>query len=261
MGEVTKYPDGTFCWVDLGTPDVDAAKAFYHGLFGWEMEEVAVPGSSPYVLCRVDGKDVAGIHEHRDGGGGVWMSSISVDDINATTSRATELGATILREPFDVMAEGREAALRDPVGAVVSVWQPGSHIGAGLVNEVHTWGWNELSTTGFERARSFYTDLFGWSTEDAPGDLRRSGFVMGHLLIGGIHEATPEEGDGSVWTVAFRVADADLAVAAVKELGGDVLLPPMSVPVGRFAIVADPSGARFTVTEAPGGALRGVDGS
>ena len=261
MSQVTSYPNGTFCWVDLGTPDVDRARSFYGELFGWEMQEVAVPGSSPYVLCRVEGKDVAGIHEHREDGGGAWMSSVSVDDVDETTSRAQGLGATILREPFDVMGEGHEAVLRDPVGAVFSVWQPGSHIGAGLVNEVHTWGWNELSTADFDRARSFYTDLFGWSTEDAPGPMRRAGFAMGHLLIAGIHEAQPQEGDESVWTVAFRVADADRSVARVKDLGGEVLLPPMPVPVGKFAIVADHSRAPFILTEAPGGALRGVDGS
>src|SRR5438093_3644479 len=185
MGDVRGYPNGTFCWVDLATPDVDAARAFYRGLFGWETEEVPVPGSSPYVLCRVEGKDVAGIHVHREEEAAVWASSISVHDVEATTSRARDLGATVLREPFDVMATGREAVLRDPVGAMVSLWQPGSHIGAGLVNEIHTWGWNELSTSDFAGAWAFYTGLFGWSTEEAPGPMRRAGFAMGHLLIAG----------------------------------------------------------------------------
>ena len=35
MGEVERYPDGAFCWVDLGTVDPAAAKAFYGGLLGW----------------------------------------------------------------------------------------------------------------------------------------------------------------------------------------------------------------------------------
>src|SRR6266581_7222114 len=80
-----------------------------------------------------------------------WNSSISVDDVDLTTSRARDLGALVLREPFDVLGEGRESVLRDPVGAVVSLWQARSHIGAGLVNEVSTWGWNELSATDFDR--------------------------------------------------------------------------------------------------------------
>jgi uncharacterized protein len=57
------------------------------------------------------------------------------------------------------------------------------------------------------------------------------------------------------------VADADQSAACAQELGGSVLLPPIDVPVGRFAIVADPAGASFSVTAVPGGPVGGVDGS
>jgi hypothetical protein len=40
-----------------------------------------------------------------------------------------------------------------------------------------------------------------------------------------------------------------------------VLLPPMDIPIGRFAVVADPAGGEFTAAHAPAGGLRGVDGS
>jgi predicted enzyme related to lactoylglutathione lyase len=50
-------------------------------------------------------------------------------------------------------------------------------------------------------------------------------------------------------------------MARAQELGGAVLLPPMDIPIGRFAIVSDPAGAAFTVTEFPEGPFRGVDGS
>mgnify|MGYP001067420565 CR=1 FL=1 len=39
MTERTSYAPGTPSWVDLGTPDIDAAVAFYGGLFGWRIEE------------------------------------------------------------------------------------------------------------------------------------------------------------------------------------------------------------------------------
>jgi Glyoxalase-like domain len=63
------------------------------------------------------------------------------------------------------------------------------------------------------------------------------------------------------WTVAFRVADADQTAAEAERLGGKVVLPPMDVPVGRFANIADPGGAEFTAAAVPAGAFRGVDGS
>jgi hypothetical protein len=51
-----------------------------------------------------------------------------------------------------------------------------------------------------------------------------------------------------VWGVYFSVADADKAAEMVTALGGQVLNPPMDIPgIGRFAVVADPQGAIFSV--------------
>ena len=75
MGEVERYPEGTFCWVDLGTTDVAGAKRFYGELFGWEfVDQPADEGT--YTLCRLRGQDVVGIHEHREDEGTGWSSSI-----------------------------------------------------------------------------------------------------------------------------------------------------------------------------------------
>ena len=60
MGERTQYVPGTFSWTDLATTDPDAAKAFYAALFGWQAEDMPVPGGY-YSMQRKDGKDVAAI--------------------------------------------------------------------------------------------------------------------------------------------------------------------------------------------------------
>ena len=260
MGEVASYPVGTFSWVDLGTTDVEGAKAFYGGLFGWQMEDLPTSEGS-YTMCRLEGRDVAGIHEHAEGEGTDWSSSISVDDADQAAARARELGATVLAEPFDVPGAGRTAVIRDPSGAVVSLWQPRGHAGAGLVNEVGAWGWNELVTPDLAAATAFYARLFGWGAQDIPGAFPRTSFSLGDLLVGGGHAPTPQEGPVPRWTISFSVADADQGAERVQQLGGTVLLPPMDIPVGRFAIVADPAGASFSIAAAPGGPLRGVDGS
>jgi predicted enzyme related to lactoylglutathione lyase len=260
MGQVDRYPQGTFSWIDLGTTDVEGAKAFYGGLFGWQMEDLT-SGQGTYTMCRLHGRDVAGIHRHAEDEGTGWVSSISVDDVDRVAARARELGATVLSEPVEMLGAGRKAVLRDPSGAVVSLWQPQGHAGAGLVNEVGTWTWNELVTPDLPAATAFYAKLFGWGAQDIPGELPRTSFSLGDLLVGGGHGPTPQEGEAARWTVSFMVADADQSTARVQELGGSVLLPPMDIPVGRFAVVADPAGASFTVTAVPGGPLRGVDGS
>ena len=49
------------------------------------------------------------------------------------------------------------------------------------------------------------------------------------------------------WAVYFAVSDTDAAVARVTELGGSQIMPPMDIEPGRFAVVADPTGAVFNV--------------
>ena len=49
------------------------------------------------------------------------------------------------------------------------------------------------------------------------------------------------------WNITFAVADSDATAAKAKELGGAVIEEPQDIPVGRFAIVADPTGAKFGV--------------
>ena len=261
MGEVKSYPNGTFCWIDLGTTDVAGAKAFYRGLFGWEMEDLPAGDSATYTMCRLGGKDVVGIHEHSPEEGTGWSSSISVDEVDDATSKARALGATVQMEPFDIEGAARMSLIRDPAGAVVTLWQARGHIGAGLVNEVGTWSWNELVTPAVEQAKAFYAGLFGWEAEDIPGAIPRAMFTLGDLLIGGIHAPNPFERDGPGWTFSFVVAGADESARRAEELGGRIALPPMDIPVGRMAIVADPAGAAFTIAAVPGGARRGVDGS
>ena len=55
------------------------------------------------------------------------------------------------------------------------------------------------------------------------------------------------EGVPAHWSVYFGTEDVEIGVARVEELGGKVLFPPMDVPAGRFAAVADPQGVPFSI--------------
>jgi predicted enzyme related to lactoylglutathione lyase len=260
MGEVGNYPNGTFCWIDLGTTDAAGAKGFYGELFGWDSEELPA-GDRTYTVFRLRGHDVAGMHQHRPGDDSGWDSAVAVDDVDAATARARELGATVLHEPGDVPGVARTARIADPGGAVLGLSERRGHHGAGLVDEVGAWNWNELVSPAIEAAGEFYAALFGWTASANPGAIPRTSFSLGELLIGGGHAPTPGEGEAPRWTVSFMVADADQSVALVRRLGGTLLLGPVEIPVGKFAVVADPAGASFTVTASTTGAFRGVDGS
>jgi predicted enzyme related to lactoylglutathione lyase len=259
MGEVERYPDGTFCWVDLGTVDPAAAKAFYGGLLGWEFDDLPTGDTGTYSICRLDGKAVAGLYDMAEEAS--WGSYVKVDDVDRATARARELGAEVLVEPFDAPGGGRVATVRDPAGAAVSLSRPGEQFAAEVVNQDGAWTWNELVAPDLAAAVAFYGQLLGWVAADIGGAVARTSFSLGDLLVGGGHAPIGPEDPTPRWTISFWVADADRCVERARELGGGVVLPPMDIPVGRFAIVSDPGGAAFTVAAVPGGSLRGVDGS
>jgi predicted enzyme related to lactoylglutathione lyase len=174
-----------------------------------------------------------------------WSSYISVQDVTAVTGRATELGASVVAEPFDVLDSGRMAVVRDPGGAHVHLWQPGRHIGAGRVNDTGCMVWNELATPDVARTAAFYRDLLGWQAEpDATG---YATITTAGRPGGGIRPL--QDGEAPGWIVYFSVPSADEAARKVRAAGGALVAGPMDVTVGRIAIVRDPQGAVLALYE------------
>ena len=62
--QVTKHDPGTFCYIELATPDRKGAAKFYESLFGWKMKETPLPDGSTYVgtrsvrISRKTGKEI-----------------------------------------------------------------------------------------------------------------------------------------------------------------------------------------------------------
>ena len=113
--------NGAFGWFELMTTDVEAAKTFYKGLFGWEYETVPIP-EAEYTIVKVDGVAVAGIMGQPEESKGMppsWDIYITVDDVDATVKSVTELGGKVLRPAFDIPEVGRFCVLQDPQGAVI----------------------------------------------------------------------------------------------------------------------------------------------
>jgi predicted enzyme related to lactoylglutathione lyase len=252
MGERTSYAPGTFSWVELGTTDAGGAKRFYSELFGWLPEDMPA-GEGTYTMLKLDRKDVGALYElsdqQRSGGAHpAWLSYATVDDVDAATAKAGELGGTVVNGPVDVFDAGRMSLLRDPQGAFFALWQPGRHIGAGVVNDPGSLTWNELATNDVPAATRFYSELFGWSAEamDTGGGPPYTIVRVGDRTNGGI-TALRREGVPPHWLVYFTTADTDATVARVEELGGRTVVPAMDVPQGRIAVVLDPQGAAFAL--------------
>ncbi|HEY0447964.1 VOC family protein [Actinophytocola sp.] len=112
-----------FMFFDLRTSDVPTARRFYGELFDWPIADV--PAGDRTIPMLTDGHDpwagftqLAPDDERRP----QWVPYVPVDDLDAATARAKELGATVVRERVE-LAQGSLAVLDDPTGAALVLWQ------------------------------------------------------------------------------------------------------------------------------------------
>ncbi len=256
MSTRTSYVPGTPSWVDVMVPNRDAAKNFYGALFGWTFEDMPDPESANvvYTNCSSNGHLVCGLMElsaEMQAGGmpAVWSTYIDTADADETASRVTGAGGTVMMPVMDVFDIGRMAMFLDPTGAAFGVWQAKIHMGAGLVNEPYGFCWNELDTRDTAAASSFYDTVFGWKSQALEGPMDYFEWKLGDATVGGMMPM-PEGMPAAVpnfWLTYFAVADCDVSVAQITELGGGLAMGPMDIPAGRFAVVHDPAGATFAV--------------
>lgn len=253
MTQMSSYAPGTFSWVELGTTDLEAAKSFYCGMFGWETEEIPAGEDAQYAMGTMNGKPVVGLYQllkQPTAHPPHWLSYIAVEDAGETADAAASLGGKIVAPPMDVQDLGRMAVIEDPEGAVFALWQARAHMGSGLVNEPGALTWSELATRHADTVTGFYCQLFGWTSEAREmGPVLYTTFKNSEGPVGGMLQMTEEWGEiPPHWIVYFAVSDCDEAAKRAAELGATVPVPPTDLPdVGRFAMVQDPQGATFSV--------------
>ncbi|MEZ5730256.1 MAG: VOC family protein [Burkholderiaceae bacterium] len=117
---------GAWCWDELTTTDDTVALAFYETVFGYTHS--TMEGSEPpYHMLSIDGRQRAGLmRAPMPGIPSAWVSYVHVADIDDTTARARELGASVLVEPMDIPnGFGRFAVIADPLGCVIGLFRPG----------------------------------------------------------------------------------------------------------------------------------------
>lgn len=114
--------------------------------------------------------------------------------------------------------------------------------------------WFELMTPDIEKAKKFYCELFGWHFQSMPMPESSGEYTvvtMGGEGVAGLMAPPPEAPETAnrpQWGVFITVDNVDSAVEEAVQLGGQVYVPPRDIPgVGRFAVLADPQGACFSV--------------
>ena len=257
MSVVEKHAPGSFCWVELGTTNASAATTFYNALFGWQSQDMPMGPDQVYTMLNLGGKTVGAMYNldknmQQMGIPPHWMLYIAVSNADQASAKAKTLGATVMKEPFDVFDAGRMAVIQDPAGATFCIWQANKNTGIQLAGEPNALCWSELWTTDTAKAIEFYTKLFGWSTKtstDAPQEyieVSNQGNPMG-----GVMKIMKEWGNvPPAWSPYFMVTNCDASAAKINQLGGSTKMAPTDIPkVGRFAVVTDPQGAVFQIIQ------------
>jgi predicted enzyme related to lactoylglutathione lyase len=247
-------PAGTPTWIDLMSPDVDAARAFYQAVFGWEYD-IGAPEYGGYTTARVGQRMAAGMVGNQPDAPpmpAAWGLYFATDDIEADVARAVELGAKVVSPAMAVGDFGSMAVCEDPTGAAFCFWQAGSHVGSQVTEEPGSAAWYELYSSNAQQARDFYAAVLRATADAMPGGFEYYVLKHGEQQLCGIMQIDPSWGDfHPQWMTYFAVANADETVARVKEHGGKVLGPIDDSPFGRIAALMDPAGAAFKIVEPP----------
>jgi uncharacterized protein len=118
---------GDFCWNELVTTNVPAAKKFYTSLLGWK--------TKPFDKGMVDYTIIHNGKSDKQGMGGImkcpvpgnpaqWIPYMLVANVDATVKKAKKLRGKVYMPPFDVPTVGRIAVLADPQGAAFGIITP-----------------------------------------------------------------------------------------------------------------------------------------
>lgn len=255
MTVINKYKAGEFCWADLGTTDVVAAKKFYQGIFGWKVKDFPMGmGDAKYSMFSVSGKSVGALYpmpaeKTESKMPPFWLPYIAVRSVNGTVRKGRTARGKVCMAPMDIMDKGRMAIVQDPSGAVVALWQAKAHSGAGLRDKPGTVCWHDLNTSKPGVASKFYMDVFAWTMEDKDFDGNAYHlFKLGRNDTCGMwpkpHPKLPP-----CWITHWSVENCAKTVAKAKRLGGCALMNTTAIPSAgiSFAILTDPQGAAFGI--------------
>lgn len=133
-----------------------------------------------------------------------------------------------------------------------------------------TFCWIELATSDSAAAKNFYSQLFGWETEDHSmgPDAFYTMLRINGKEVGGLYELMPEmkaQGVPPHWLSYVSVTSADESAEKAKAAGGTLLKEPFDVfSIGRMAVVQDPTGGVFALWQAgetPGAGAYNIPGT
>ncbi|WP_299536107.1 VOC family protein [uncultured Streptomyces sp.] len=244
------------CWVNLVARDLEASQRFYGEVLGWTFR----PGKlgREFSVARRGEVPVAGI-------GAVssayqvavnWMPYFAVENADVAAGRVRERSGTVAVGPL-ALGRGRGVLAADRDGASFGLWERVEPATTPPASDDRAHAWLRLRTRDAFDAAIFYGEVLDWAS-GRPGCcevayerdeviVRCGGRPLARISSGAV-EAAADPVARPHWQVQFPVDDVDGTVEAVRRAGGTFAALD-EVLGGREAVVRDPDGALFTVTD------------
>ena len=258
---ITKSPtnnklEGKIVWHDLLTDDVNSVKSFYGNLFGWTFDDGGDP-DAVYTTILLNSNPIGGIVylEKKEGNinyAAQWMEYISVNDVDEVFKEVKKQNCKVYREPFDILDRGRIAIFADLRGALIAILSSSSGDPGDEEVEYNNWFWDELWTDDIDNSVNFYKSLFGYTTEEykTRSDKDYVMFRTTERRRAGVLKIPFDEVKPN-WLPYVAVKDVKEVENKVEGLGGKIMVSSDKIIGNDAAILADPSGAVFTIHNWP----------
>jgi uncharacterized protein len=241
-------------WYELLTTDMKTAEAFYSAVVGWSVMPFRPAPDAYDMFARAADTPVGGVMTIPTGMNFPphWEMYVGVPSLDDAIAKVERLGGSGLSGVITVPNVGRLRVMKDPQGAVFTLFEPSDAPLPDAAPQVGDVSWHELNTTDAAAAMAFYSEMFGW-TETRAVDMGPMGkyhiFGRNGRDIGGMMKLGPEMGPvPPSWNLYFHVSNVHEAAMRVTANGGTVMNGPMDVPGGDEIVnCLDPQGGAFSL--------------
>ncbi len=250
---VNHHHIGKFVWHDLLTNNIVEAKRFYGGLFGWRFRTEKDKAGNALIINRgkVIGNIRADIENTRGENNAIWLSSLSVPDIDEAVEIVRSHGGEVFADSAILSDRGRVAIVSDSQGAALMLLRASGGDPVDSKPLLGEWLWMELWTRDLAKAREFYQALVAYQIDKKLKDIdndyqqfKTKGIVRAGMLQLPLNTVKPN------WLPYVRVDNVRQAVTKAQQLGGRIIIEPdVQFEQGNIAVIADPTGGVLAIQE------------
>lgn len=246
---------GEFCWIDIAVADISKEISFFKKVFHWEVKEIPMDKDNKYSMIFSGQDSLGGFMDLKHAGPGTPPHvgcTIRVSECEKTFQNALKNGAKELHKPSPVGDMGIIAAIADPSGAGINIWEAKKHEGMSTNPMAHgSPSWFELMTDKADICKKFYKQTFNWDCRrgNSPG-VEYFEFHMGTTMIGGLFPLTKNIKMPNSWATYFTVKNIESSLETAQKLGSKIVVPITDAgQIGQFAGLTSPQGVYFGLVQ------------